>query len=73
MKPDARTYGIDLDYLRRSKEMTPGARLDWLAAAREFALSEKKQVASAKRTYSTVALIVAVTAAGLIVSWALSR
>jgi hypothetical protein len=24
--------------LRRDKEMTPGARLDWLAAAREFVL-----------------------------------
>lgn len=33
--------------LQRSKEMTPGARLDWLAAAREFMLgverAKKKQ------------------------------
>lgn len=28
--------GIDREYLRRSKEMSPGARLDWLAAAWEF-------------------------------------
>lgn len=42
--PSAKEYGIDLDYLRRSKEMTPGARLDWLAAAREFAFAPKKVV-----------------------------
>ncbi len=28
--------GIDIDYLRRCKQMTPSQRLDWLAAALEF-------------------------------------
>ena len=36
MKQTAQSYGIDMDYLRRCKESTPGARLDWLAAAWEF-------------------------------------
>jgi hypothetical protein len=34
---------IDLFALRRDKEMTPGARLDWLAAARDFAMMPRKQ------------------------------
>jgi hypothetical protein len=33
---------IDRFALKRDKEMTPGARLDWLAAAREFAMMPKK-------------------------------
>lgn len=48
MKKTAREYGIDLDYLRRCKESTPAQRLDWLAAAREFALMPKKKVRKKK-------------------------
>lgn len=44
MKRSARSYGIDMDYLRRCKESTPGARLDWLAAAWEFATMPKKKI-----------------------------
>jgi hypothetical protein len=32
---------IDRFALRRDKGMTPGARLDWLAAAREFAMGKR--------------------------------
>jgi hypothetical protein len=39
-----RNVNIDRFALRRDKQMTPGARLDWLAAAREFALAPKKKV-----------------------------
>jgi hypothetical protein len=39
---------IDRFALRRDKEMSPGARLDWLAAAREFAMSPKKKVQKKK-------------------------
>ena len=39
----AEAYGIDRDYLRRCKEMTPGQRLDWLAAAWEFANASKRK------------------------------
>ena len=35
---------IDRFALKRDKEMTPGARLDWLAAAREFAFAKKVKV-----------------------------
>jgi|CXWL01.1.fsa_nt_gi hypothetical protein len=35
---------IDRFALRRDKDMTPGARLDWLATARAFAFAPKKQV-----------------------------
>ena len=48
MKSRAQQNGIDIDYLRRSKEMSPGARLDWLAAAREFAFMPKKVKKRAK-------------------------
>jgi len=34
--------------LKRSKDMSPAARLDWLAAAREFALAPKRQVRKRK-------------------------
>lgn len=46
MKPkwNQNAYGIDLDYLRRCKESTPEQRLDWLAAAREFANTPKRKV-----------------------------
>jgi hypothetical protein len=33
---------VDRDYLRRCKESTPEQRLDWLAAAVEFAFAPKK-------------------------------
>ncbi len=36
MNPKETRTGIDREYLRRSKEMSPGTRLDWLAAAWEF-------------------------------------
>jgi hypothetical protein len=49
MKSSARQNGIDIDYLRRSKEMTPGARLDWLWAAWQFAMMPKKIVRKKKR------------------------
>lgn len=32
---------IDRFALKRDKEMTPGARLDWLAAAREFVMGQQ--------------------------------
>jgi|GEM_PF-3564076 len=48
MRKTAKQYGIDVDYLRRSKESTPEQRLDWLAAAREFALTPKKKVQKKK-------------------------
>lgn len=41
--------GIDRDYLRRCKEMTPGARLDWLAAALEFARMTMKSAKKESR------------------------
>jgi hypothetical protein len=44
MKTPAEKYGIDLDYLRRSKQSTPEQTLSWLAAAREFAFTPKKIV-----------------------------
>jgi hypothetical protein len=44
MKTPAEKYGIDLDYLRRSKQSTPEQTLSWLAAAREFAFMPKKIV-----------------------------
>lgn len=56
MKSPAEKYGIDMDYLRRCKEMTPGARLDWLAAAWEFnrgieaARQAQKQPTKKRRT-----------------------
>lgn len=31
-------HAIDRFALKRGKDMTPGARLDWLAAAREFSM-----------------------------------
>lgn len=34
---------IDRFALKRDKEMTPGARLDWLAAATEFARGKKNK------------------------------
>lgn len=34
--------GIDIEYLRRCKQMTPGQRLDWLAAAWEFVRGVEK-------------------------------
>lgn len=43
MRKDTQSYGIDREYLRRCKESTPAQRLDWLAAAREFALMPKKK------------------------------
>jgi len=43
-----RNHNIDRFALRRDKEMTPGARLDWLAAAREFAMAPKKQTKKKK-------------------------
>lgn len=43
-----RNMSIDRFALRRDKEMTPGARIDWLAAAREFAMSPKKEVRKKK-------------------------
>jgi hypothetical protein len=39
---------IDRFALRRDKEMTPGARLDWLAAAHEFAAKTKREVQKKK-------------------------
>lgn len=41
---------IDRFALKRDKEMTPGARLDWLAAAREFALMPKKIVKDTEKS-----------------------
>jgi len=42
---------IDRFALRRAKEMTPGARLDWLAAAVEFVrMTEKKKGKGAKKS-----------------------
>lgn len=43
-----RKPNVDLDYLRRCKASSPAERLDWLAAAREFALMPKKQVKKKK-------------------------
>lgn len=40
---------IDRFALKRDKEMTPGARLDWLAAAREFAFAPKKMVRKGRK------------------------
>lgn len=37
MKPQVRPSSIDHFALQRDREMSPGARLDWLAAAWEFA------------------------------------
>jgi len=48
MKSSAKKYGIDVDYLRRCKQSTPQQRLDWLAAAWEFATMKRKSV-SGKR------------------------
>lgn len=48
MRKTAQNYGIDREYLRRCKESTPAQRLDWLAAAREFALMPKKKVQKKK-------------------------
>jgi len=36
--------GPDIEYLRRSKQSTPEQKLNWLAAAREFAFLPKKKV-----------------------------
>ena len=44
-----RNTAIDRFALKRDKEMTPGARLDWLAAAREFVLMPKKTLKRAKK------------------------
>lgn len=38
----AQRFGIDIDYLRRCKSSTPEQRLDWLAAAQEFAHASRK-------------------------------
>jgi len=43
MKKTAQRYGIDIDYLRRCKQSTPTQRLDWLAAAQEFASMTKSR------------------------------
>ncbi len=40
---------VDLDYLRRCKESTPEQRMDWLAAAVEFARAPKKQLKESAR------------------------
>ena len=48
MTSPAKKYGIDIDYLRRCKQSTPAQRLDWLAAAREFALMPKKKMQKKK-------------------------
>lgn len=42
--------GIDREYLRRSKEMSPGARLDWLAAALEFTREVERSRQVARKT-----------------------
>lgn len=44
MKSPAEQYGLDVDYIRRCKKSTPEQRLNWLAAAREFAFMKKKIV-----------------------------
>lgn len=44
--------GIDREYLRRSKEMSPGARLDWLAAALEFTLDIEHARSAARKKKS---------------------
>jgi hypothetical protein len=41
---DAESTGIDRDYLRRCKASTPKQRLDWLAAAQEFAHATKRTI-----------------------------
>ncbi|MBI3619503.1 hypothetical protein HY213_05730 [Candidatus Peregrinibacteria bacterium] len=38
---DDQSISFDLDYLRRCKASTPEQRLDWLAAAQEFASAKK--------------------------------
>ncbi len=46
MKSPAERYGIDKEYLRRCKQSTPKQRLDWLAAAWEFANMAKPKILS---------------------------
>jgi hypothetical protein len=42
MKKEKR-YTFDREYLRRSKASTPEQKLNWLAAAVEFAMAKKVQ------------------------------
>ncbi len=51
MKTPAEKYGIDLDYLRRSKQSTPEQTLTWLAAAREFAFTPKRIVKNKEKSW----------------------
>ena len=44
-----RNTTIDRFALKRDKDMTPGARLDWLAAAWEFATTPKRIIKNPKK------------------------
>ncbi len=44
-----RNTTIDRFALKRDKDMTPGARLDWLAAAWEFATTPKRIIKDTKK------------------------
>lgn len=45
MKTSGKRFGLDdMDYLQRCKKSTPEQRLDWLAAAQEFAHTPKRKI-----------------------------
>jgi hypothetical protein len=52
MKKPAPSVGIDREYLRRSKQSTNEQKLEWLAAAHEFAFMPKKIVKKKKESHA---------------------